>query len=259
MVLLTAPTPFGERPYANDWCGQAAAASCATDWLQQTIGPVMIDDRIPDSMRIQGGTTGIALVTALQALGVPARGPFRADMPTYLKYLDSGRQSIGLHQCDGNANPVPWGTTKIAHWRRFYGLQDGTAYNMNPWTGQNEASAQANMYASDLKTFVLIDGVMPKDRGDDVAYNQAQKEGIILGFRYSAFGKWPTQDEVTSYASQILDDGSNVEAVLTALRTDFQKGELTIPDRVTALEAVRAVPAIDTASLVKAIGVKLAS
>jgi hypothetical protein len=264
MVLLAPPTQVGERQYYNDWCGQAAGSSVASDWLSQSVFPPAIQAAVPVNLRIPGGTTGYGLVAALQALGVPAKGPYGLPLTQSLKNLDAGKEIIFLHQCNLGAQPVPVGSSDIAHWRVAYGW-DTVVHDMNPWTGLNEATSTLALYASDLKVFILIDGVMPKDRqivlpGEDMTWDQNLKDGLIDVFRTGTFGKWPESlPVVETYASQIRDDGSNVLEVLQGLKTDFLKGGgILLGDRVTALEA-RDIATLDVNSLIRAIGQKLAS
>lgn len=223
-MTLANPTLQGERQYSPSWCGQAAAASVATDWLGRTVLPPEIDALIPAQYRIANGSTGKGLEAALSALRVPATYHTGVSMASYLPAAISVRHEvILLHSCNGYAQPVPVGTSQIAHWRVGYGSTASNNWTMNPWNVDYEDLSNATMYAADLKAYISINGVMKKDGG-----------GVTLGEKRAWARQWyaifclrdpESQAAEDGWANAIADDGSNLDAVELAFRKAADQGE----------------------------------
>ncbi len=97
------------------------------------------------------------------------------------------------------------------------------------WTGHPHAvaGAVAVQYADPSSSgghydlSLVTDPGWPHPQEDPVA-TLGQKRATIFTFRVAAFGEWPeSQEAVDAYATQIADDYSNVEAILTALESDY--------------------------------------
>lgn len=181
MTTLANPTVVGERPYSNSWCGQAAAASVATDFLGRTVLPPEIDANIPASLRISNGTTGAGLTAALNNIHVPARHVYGVAMQTYVpQCLGQKFEFIMLHQCNGYAQPVAAGSTRIAHWRTGYGNDNNAIQNMNPWLADLESTSWPSMADADLRECVVINGVMQKDGGAVADLGAGYWQGVAV-------------------------------------------------------------------------------
>jgi hypothetical protein len=156
-IVLPAPPAIGERQTSNHDCGPAALAS-----ILQLCGRVDSEPRIAGWMTQhnldQGGTAASGLAAYCDAMRVPiVWDSGRVLMSQYVAAaLGRGHAVLGLHQCDGNANPKPAGSTHVAHWRAFYGNARGRYQTVNPWPPALEAIGQAVLDAADLKSHLEV-------------------------------------------------------------------------------------------------------
>lgn len=75
---------------------------------------------------------------------------------------------------------------------------------------------------NDYSASGIIGYILPQQEVEVVT--MGQKRATVFNFRVAAFGEWPpNQASVDAYASQISDDYSNVEDVLTSMLVEYQK------------------------------------
>jgi hypothetical protein len=191
MTVLSAPTTINEETssHPHDACGQACVVSCVDDFTGHSISIDQVE-------AIHSGPTWANdLSISLARFSVPNVAHAAALTAVLPAALAARHRLIFLHQCDGQANPVRRGSSKIAHWRVAYGLDAaGNLYTMNPWGGFDRAWPISAYAAADLGSSVEILGVMPGDSAPDEAQQPAEDDDMgVFGPAWNS--KRPGRDD----------------------------------------------------------------
>lgn len=151
-IVLAAPPLIGERQTSTHDCGPSALAA-SLEWARHTDTELEIVSWMHAHGRDESKTGPEDFAAYCDAFKIPYTWDYgNVPMSSYIPAaLARGHVVIGLHQCDGGANPVPAGKSSVAHFRTFYGATDTTYPNMNPWPPSLDDTAIAALAAADLK------------------------------------------------------------------------------------------------------------
>lgn len=156
-MTLPAPPVVGERQTSTHDCGPASLAS-NLQWTGRTDTEVDVVDWMTANGLDKGATSPEGLFAYCRVHGIPCDWDYgNQPMTEYIPAAFArGHVVIGLHQCNGSAEPVAAGSSRVAHWRVFYGDADGSFQTMNPWEPELEAETQLEMLAADLRAHVEV-------------------------------------------------------------------------------------------------------
>lgn len=152
MTGLAAPPLIGERQSSNHDCGPAVLAA-ALQWAGRTDTERQVVDWLVAHGRDSVGTgPGDFAAYCLADGGIPySWDNGNVSMALYVdEAIAREHVVIGLHQCDGQARPVPRGSTRVAHWRLFYGVAVPNYQTMNPWPPALDTPSISALSAADL-------------------------------------------------------------------------------------------------------------
>lgn len=162
IILLSTPTLYDERRVNTSSCGQCTVASDATDLHGHAVSDLAVlavDEGITDQARLHSLDAHFKVPDALWSIGTAL------SAAAIVAALERRHRLRFVHQCNGNAEPVPRGSTGIGHWRTIFGfdpaVQEVTTYS--PWGGIVETFPLAVLVAADLCETLEIDAVMPRD------------------------------------------------------------------------------------------------
>jgi hypothetical protein len=235
-------------PDAGEACGECALAT-GLGMVGIATNPLLILAQLRAKFghtSTADGTDQNELGWYCSSVGVDWTWSATGGVPGVLAGLRAGHPVLVAIHDNNSGDPDASGTFR--HWILAYRDNgNGSIQCANSWastatapTGRDVAYPNVQLAAAMFESMEIhrTAPVNPSPVGDDMTWDINMKRGVIFGFRTGTFGKWPGFDEVESYATQIHDDGSNLEAVLDALRVQFQKdGGILMGDRVTALEA----------------------
>ena len=216
------PPIIGERQISNHECVPASLA-CA---LQSCGRSEQVQD-IVGWLTAQGFDTSSGVTIEHAASYIASLGlayewdDGNVPMSSYVPAaLAAGYPVIGFHQCDGNADPVPAGTSgAVEHCRRFYGNDAGAYQTMNPWPPNLESTSAATMQAADVQVHLTIN--LPVTGGADLTPDEHNALMTILA---------ATQSKTGSGRSVSFDFASQQHALFVADLDDgvqgYKRGQL---------------------------------
>ena len=192
MTTLPSGPAIGEQQLSTHDCVPASLA-----WVLQRVSWWFLANRravptvqnIHDWLTAQGFDTSSGVTINHVALFCKAQGiPFAGDdgltpMQTYVDAALSNQfYTLGFHQCDGGANPIPVGTlsngVSIEHCRAFFG-DDGGAYDtMNPWPPSLDVTPFKTMLAADTRQHLTI--LIPATKEETMLLIATPTAGIWL-------------------------------------------------------------------------------
>lgn len=151
-IVLPAPPVIGERQTSTHDCGPAALAA-SLEWAKRSDTEQGIVSWMHAHGRDETETGPADFAAYCLAFHIPNSWDYgNVPMSQYIPAaVAKGHAVLGLHQCDGGANPVPVGRSKVAHWRTFYGATDATYPNMNPWPPSLDDTQISALAAADLR------------------------------------------------------------------------------------------------------------